>query len=126
MNKINLLEIKQALLNDGRFRESLPDLKDEILRFVQNPGCPSCSLPLVRKIINQYPQVVQEYFSGREIINEAEEIKKMAENHWLVINCHVDELEQKLRSLPPGRKQIAITRFEEQITVVVNELDIIF
>jgi hypothetical protein len=123
MNKVNLLEIKQALLNDGRFRESLPSLKDEINKFIQNPGCPSCSLPLVRKIVNQYPEVLKEYFAGREIVNEAEEIKKIAENHWLVINCHVDKLEERLRSLPPGRKQIAVARFEDQVTVVVNELD---
>jgi len=126
MSKVNLLEIKQALLNDGRFRDSFPDLKEEILKFVQNPGCPSCSLPLIRKIINQYPQVVQEYFSGREVVNEAEEVKKLMENHWSVISCHVDELEQKLRSLSTGRKQIAIARFEEQVTIVINELDLVY
>ena len=50
----------------------------------------------------------------------------MAENHWTVINCHIDELESKLKKLPPGRKQIAITRYADQATVVVNELDILW
>lgn len=44
----------------------------------------------------------------------------------MVINCHKDELEHRLQKLGPGRKQIAICRYEDQVTAVINELEIIF
>ena len=52
---------------------------------------------------------------------EAED-KKIAENNWTVINCHVSEIESRLKALGPGRMQIAIARFEDQATVIVNIL----
>lgn len=71
------------------------------------------------------PQL-QAYFPNRTVANLDREAEKLAENKWSVINCHKDELEEKLRKLPNGRKQIAIARFEDQVTVVVNEIDIVF
>jgi hypothetical protein len=61
-----------------------------------------------------------------EIPDHEEEIRKLAENNWSVINCDIGELEKKLRKLGPGRKQIAVARYEDQVTVVVNELDIVW
>jgi hypothetical protein len=46
----------------------------------------------------------------------------MAQNTWTVINCNIDELEKRLKALPPGRKQLELARYEDQVTVVVNEL----
>ena len=69
---------------------------------------------------------LQEYFPNRTVANLDEEAKKLAENHWRVINCKADELENELKKLPSGRKQIAVARFEDMVTVVVNELDIIY
>ena len=127
MSKVSLMEIKKALLTDSRFRESLPpSLKEEVTKFLENPGCPSCSVPLVRRILSDYPDQLHQYFGGREIANPTEEIKKLAQNNWSVINCHIDELEDKMKKLAPGRKQIAVARYEDQVTMVVNELDLIY
>ena len=123
--KIGLSQIKQAL-RDPRFRDSLPiELQDEIVKYLHNPGC-LCNIPFYRKILKTCKEHVKKYFPGKEITNEEEEIRNMAKNHWMVINCHIDELEKKLRKLPPGRKQLDVARHEDQVTVVINELDVIF
>ena len=69
---------------------------------------------------------LQAYFPNRNIADIDEEVKKISQNHWTVINCAATELEEKLKRLPSGRKQIAVSRFEDQVTVVVNELDVLF
>ena len=38
----------------------------------------------------------------------------------------VQNIIKKLKNLPPGRKQIALTRYEVEVTCVVNELDILW
>jgi len=125
MKKIGLLDVKAAL-KDGRFRDSLPQtLESDLIKYLQNPSCP-CNVPFYRKLLKEAKENLLAYFQGGEIIEEQEEIKKLAENQWQVFNCHISELEDKLKSLPPGRKQIAVTRYEDQITCVVNELDLIF
>jgi len=121
-SKINLMDIKKAL-RDPRFRSSLPESCDKgLLEYLSNPGCP-CNIPFYRKILNECQEQLQKYFPDRQITNEIEEIQRLAENHWSVINCNIKELEAKLHALAPGRKQIAIARFEDQVTVIVNELD---
>lgn len=126
MKPITLMEIKQAL-RDKRFRDSLPSdiFQEDIQTYMKNPGC-ACNTPFYKKIMTQGVEQVQAYFPNRVVSNLAEEAKKLAENHWKVINCHVDELEDHLKKLPSGRKQLAITRFEDQVTAVINELDTIF
>jgi len=123
--KIGLLEVKQAL-RDGRFRDKLPDvLREDIQKYLQNPGC-ACNLPIYRRVMQHGGDQLKAYFPGKELPNIEEEIRTLAENNWLVINCHVNELEGRLTKLPPGRKQIAVARYEDQVTVVVNELDIVY
>ncbi len=122
MTKITIQEVKSAL-RDPNFRNKLPEsLKPDIQKYEQNPGC-ACNLPIYHNVIRFAPKLLREYYPNKELINIDEELTKMAENHWTVINCHVDELENKLKSLPSGRKQLAITRWQDQCTVVVNELD---
>lgn len=114
-------------MQDPRFRESLPqELIEDLVKYLQNPGCGSCGISLFRKILRNCRTQLSAYFPGKEIYKEEEEAAKLAENHWTVINCNIEELEDKLRKLPPGRKQIAICRHEDQATVVVNELDILW
>ncbi len=125
MKKIGLPDVKLAL-KDGRFRDALPKtLESDLIKYLQNPGCP-CNVPFYRKLLKEAKETLLDYFQGGEIVDEQEEMKRLAENQWQVINCNISELESKLRSLPPGRKQIAVTRYEDQVTVIVNELDIIF
>lgn len=119
------MDVKQAL-RDKRFRESLPnDFMEDMQKYLQNPGC-ACNVPIYKKIMIQAKSQLQAYYPNRSVANLDEEAKKLADNNFSVINCHVDELEARLRKLPPGRKQLAVARFEDTITVVVNELDVVY
>lgn len=122
MKKITLLEIKQALW-DHRFREMFPEYENEIKEFINNPGC-ACNVNLYRKIL-KHKDVLKKYFPTREIETPQEEIEKLSKNSWIVINCHVDELQERLKKLGTGRKQVAVGRYQDQVTVVVNELEIL-
>lgn len=122
MKLVTLLDVKQAL-RDSRFRETLPkSLNEDVQKYLNNPGC-ACNIPLYRKILKDCTEQLKSYFPNRSLSNIDEEIKKLAENNWTVINCAVNELEDKLRKLPKGRKQIAVTRYEDQVTVIINELE---
>jgi hypothetical protein len=119
------MEVREAL-RDGRFRDVIPlELRDEVAKYLHCPGC-AANIHLYRKMLKSCVKQLQEYFPGRKVINEAEEIESLATNNFLVINCHINELEGRLRSLSKGRKQIAITRYEDQITAIINELDVLF
>jgi hypothetical protein len=124
-SKIGLQDVKNAL-KDSRFRLTLPkDMNPEIEEFLSNPGC-ACHTPLYRKIIKNCSEQLSRYYPGMKVPEHDEDIRKMSENHWTVINCHIDELESRLSRLGPGRKQMDVARWEDQVTVVVNELDVVF
>lgn len=120
--------MKQALL-DERFRQTLPaDLDEDIKKFLKNPGC-SCNHPIYKKVLKNASSQIAQYYPTKLRIDPAEiekEIERVSQNEWTVINCHIDELAARLRKLPPGRKQLDVARFQDQVTVVVNELDAIF
>lgn len=119
------MEVKQAL-KDNRFRENLPDeFKDDLVQYLNNPSC-SCNLPFYRRILKDAQALLKRFYPGREVLNEEEEIAKLAQNHWMVINCKSNELEDRLKKLPPGRKQLAVARYGDDVTVIVNELDYIY
>lgn len=129
MTKIGLLDVKKAL-KDSRFRESLtPEFKrtyeKELIKFLGDSGC-ACNVPLYRAILRECRPKLQEYYPGKDILDEEEEIKKLSQNNFSVINCTIHELEDRLRKLVRGRKQIAIARYEEYVTVIINDLDVIF
>ncbi len=123
--KLSLLDVKKAL-KDSRFRLTLPkEMEKEVDEFLNNPGC-ACHVPLYKKIAKDCKDQLKKYYPNLEVPDQEEEIKKLAENNWTVISCHIDELEKKLSKLGPGRKQLDVARWEDQVTVVVNELDIIW
>lgn len=125
MTKISLSDVKKAL-KDSRFRLLLPpEMNKEVEGFLDNPGC-ACHTPLYRKILKECKDHLIRYYPNMEVPDQDEEIRKLAENNWSVISCDISELERKLRSLGPGRKQLAIARYEDQVTVVVNELDVVW
>ena len=117
---ISLFDVKQAL-RDNKFRESLPEsLLPEVQRFLNNPSC-TCNFSIYVKLLKEAKdQLIQHYLSPEE------EQEKLAKNNFSIINCSIGELEDRMKSLPSGRKQIAIARYEDQVTVVINELDQIF
>ncbi len=123
--KIKLVDVKQALLDD-RFRATLPnELTNDVQKFLQNPGC-ACNHPIYRKVMKLAGKQLVDYFPTKEPTNPDEIPEKLSRNEWTVINCNINELASKLRKLGPGRKQIDVSRFEDQVTVVINELDIVY
>lgn len=122
--RVTVHDIKQALL-DERFRNSLPeDLQEDVQKFLKNPGC-ACNHPIYVNVMRKASKQVAEYFPSKETPEEAEMERqsRYSNNHWQVINCSIHELEQRLRDLGTGRKQLDIARYQDQITVVVNHLE---
>lgn len=125
MKPVGLMDVKIALTDD-RFRELFPELQHEIDKYLKEPKCGSCAIPVIKEILNKYPERVEKYFPNRKVIRPIDEANKLSENNFTVINCKIHELEDKLRRLPSGRKQLAVTRYEDEVTVIVNELSVVF
>jgi hypothetical protein len=122
MKKITALDVKEALL-DRRFRDVLPEtLLPDVQKFMSNPGC-ACNHPIYRKVMKEATQQLAAYFPNKETPNVDDELQKLARNEWSVFSCHIDELQGRLRKLPIGRKQIEVARWQDQVTVVINELE---
>lgn len=106
---------------DPKFRDRLPiEYQDEVIKFLDKPGC-GCNKPLYKRILIEQQELLKEYFPTKEGIDDLSD--ELQQNNWSVINCSASELAEALRKLPPGRKQIAVARYEDQVTVIVNELD---
>jgi hypothetical protein len=123
--KVNIHDIKQALL-DERFRESLPpELTDDVQKFLKNPGC-ACNHPIYMSVMRKAGKEIASYFPTKETPT-SEEVEKnferFAKNEWAVINCSIHDLSSELKKLPVGRKQLDIARWEDQITIVINHLE---
>src|SRR4051812_39995881 len=119
--KLGAIDVKQAVLSDQRFRDLFPELKDDINAILRNPGC-ACNRAHLEKFF-QYQDRLAQYFPTRLVETIPEQIAKA--KHWscTVINCRIDELEGLLKKLPNTRKQVAVTRYQDQVTVILNELD---
>jgi len=121
--KLGILDVKQAIFNE-KFQKLFPELKEDIAKVIKDPGC-VCNRDVYLKFFN-YKDRLEKFFPNREIESLDEQKNKLAENHWQVINCSITELETKLRKLPPGRKQISMARFEDKVTVIINNMDVIY
>lgn len=123
--EVTLLDIKTAL-RDPKFRDKLPaTVKDDVQKYLSNPNC-TCNFPIYEKILKEAKKEIQAYFPDKEYKSTDDKLENLAKNNFSVINCSIGELEYNLKSLKPGRKQIAVTRYEDQVTVVVNELESLF
>jgi hypothetical protein len=126
--RVSIHDIKQALL-DERFRASLPEaLAEDVQKFLKNPGC-ACNHPIYMNVMRKAGKQVAAYFPAKDTPDAEEmekEIEKFAKNDWQVINCNVNELADELRKLGPGRKQLDVARWQDQVTVVVNHLEGIY
>ena len=123
--RITIHDVKQALLDD-RFRDSLPpELSQDVQKFLKNPGC-GCNHPIYLNVMKKAGKQIAEYFPTKEVTKTEDfqkEIERLSKNDWQVINCQIHELPEKLRALGPGRKQLDIARWQDQVTVVVNHLE---
>jgi len=123
--RLSRLEIKHAILTDGRFRKLFPELNEDILKVLNDPSC-GCNVPVYDKFF-KYKNRLAKYFSKRDIKSPEEEVQEMNQNNWNVINCKADELEEVLNKLHKvGRPQLAVARYEDKITVIINEPGVIF
>jgi hypothetical protein len=122
---VSLMDIKSAM-KDEDFRSKLPEsLAPEIQKFINNPSC-SCNVPLYKKIIKEAKEQVLAYFPGKDVMTQEEEIERLSKNNWRVINCSIGDVEKEMKKLPNGRKQIAMARYEDQVTIIINDLDVTF
>lgn len=128
MNKvtaISLNDVKSAL-RDSKFREKIPEsCQIEVQKYLQNPNC-TCNIPIYTKILKECKELLKEYFPNKIHVDPDVELQKLSKNNWTVINCSIGELESYLKRLGHGRKQIAVARYQDQITVIVNEIDHIY
>jgi hypothetical protein len=123
--RLTRLNVKHAILTDSRFRDLFPELREEIVKVLSNPSC-GCNVPIYDQFF-KYKDRLAKYFSGHEIKSPQEEAVEDNQNHWNVINCKVDELEEVLNKLHKvGRVQIAVARYQDELTVVVNDTGIVF
>lgn len=117
MKKLGILDVKQAILGDSRFRELFPELKEDFDKILNNPSC-ACNKKMYHKVF-EYKDRLKKYFPDREIAKP----ENKPQNYWSVINCKAIELQKILNNLHKhGRKQIAIARYEDQLTVVICEI----
>jgi len=100
-----------------------PELKDDIRKYEQNPNCP-CNLDVYRNILKLGAKQLKEYYPDKEVVNPDTELPPLQENYWTVINCPVTEIEAHLKKAGPGRKQVFVARYEDQATVIINDLDV--
>jgi len=123
--RVTVHDIKQAML-DERFRANLPEeLQDDVQKFLKNPGC-ACNHPIYVRVMRKAGKQITQYFPAKETPPAEEfekELDRLAQNDSQVINCHIGELTERLRKLGPGRKQLDIARWQDQVTVVVNHLE---
>lgn len=124
--KISLLDVKQALM-DERFIESLPEsLKEGSKKYLKDPGC-ACNHNFIVQVLKEAKNQLHEYYpNAKEITDPDKDLERLSKNNWKVFSCHIDELEKKMQALPPGRKQVDMARWQDQVTVIINELDFLF
>src|SRR5581483_11074571 len=112
MNKLTVMDIKQAIW-DERFRALFPEFEKQFEAFFKKPGC-GCNMNFIRNVMKHKDRLKQ-YFPTKDI-ELAEE--KDAENDYIVINCQVDELADRLKKYTAGKRMVAVARFRDKVTVV--------
>lgn len=122
MKQITLLDVKQAM-KDERFRRSLPEfMLADVQKYESNPSC-ACNTPIYKRVARECAAQLRAYYPAREVADIAKETAQLAQNHWTVVNCTADQLQARLAGLGPGGKQVAVARYEDEITLIVNEVD---
>jgi hypothetical protein len=124
-NSITVSDIKEAL-KDEQFRNALPaSLQDDVKKFLSNPNC-SCNMKIYQRILAEADVNVKAFFPNKSLVSPQQVMETVMHNNWTVINCNINQLEDELRKLKTGRKQISMGRFEDQVTVIINELEVVY
>jgi hypothetical protein len=120
--EITLDVIKKAL-KDLNFRQLYPELNKEMYEWIANPDC-KCNVPLYNAILSDIKRLKSYFGDNIVVVEPLLPIEQDQINKWQVINCKVDELENVLKnisSLNYGPKQIACCRYQDDITVIIND-----
>jgi hypothetical protein len=104
MKTMTMIEIKERLASDAAFRSLFPEYKEEIDDFLLDTSC-ACHASLYRKISKVYDEKIH----NRKFV-------------FKVINCHTDELEEILQTIPKNSKIESMARYENQITIIIRFL----
>jgi hypothetical protein len=124
-NQISIHDIKEALKNE-EFRNALPEnLQGDVQKFLSNPNC-SCNMKIYQRILSEAETNVKAFFPNKGFVSPQQVMESVMQNNWTVINCNINNLEEELKKLKSGRKQITMGRYEDQITVIVNELEMVY
>lgn len=119
MTEIKIASIKKAL-RSHEFRGMYPELNSEIDEYIQNPDC-KCNIPLYNAILADIDRLKKWFGEDAIVVDPLLPEEPDQLNKWQVINCHIDELEKHLQDLPHGPKQIVIARWEDQVSVIIND-----
>ena len=121
MAKLNLLDLKQAIW-DSRFRDLFPEMKDQFERYLKDPGC-ACNVGFLKGLMREGERLKQ-YFPTKEMVTTEEEVDGAA-NDYVVINCPVEQLQDRLRTYPKTKRMVAAARWQNRVTVVLNDVSAI-
>jgi len=112
------MDVKQAIWNKD-FRDLFPEFKESLDRYLKDPGC-ACNLQVVLSLMS-YKDRMKQYFPDKEIVTPDEE--PAPPNNWSVINCPVDQLQDKMRKVSPGKRMVAAARWRDRVTIILNDID---
>lgn len=70
------------------------------------------------------PQMMNKSYIPNQTVNINELKATPPPDNFHVINCSIGEVEERLKKLPQGLKQIAMARYEDQVTIIVNIMDL--
>ncbi len=119
-SKLTLIDVKAAIWSQ-KFRDLFPEYKVALERYLKDPGC-ACNLGLIKDLMRMKDRM-QQYFPDKECKTPDEEESEL-KNEWMVINCNVNDLEQKIKRLSSGKRIVAASRFKDRITAVVNDIEV--
>ena len=123
MKQLTRNDIKKAILSDSRFRDLFPELKDDFAKVLSNRSC-ACNIPVYDACF-RFKDRLSQYFTNKEIKSPQEEAVEDNTNNWSVTNCKASELEGVLNKMHKiGRIQLAIARYEDEITLVTNSIGV--
>lgn len=119
-NKLTIMDVKAAVWSQ-KFRDLFPEYKVALERYLKDPGC-ACNLGLIKDLMRMKDRM-QQYFPDKECKTPDEEESEL-KNEWMVINCNISELEQRIKKLPSNKRIVAASRFKDRITAIVNDVEI--
>lgn len=113
-----------------QFRDLFPDMAEKFSEYFKNPSCP-CNYGLVQHVVSD-GTALERWFKRPVMLDD--NLRAMSEKlmmrhgpggqrEFWVLNTTTDKLQSELDSLPPGPKTFAIARWQDQVTVVIQDLE---